>query len=80
MATIKIKWRASSIEGKAGTVYYQITHRRVIRHITTDIHILPEYWDAEQQRVIVASKHDMAISQIRIDGDMFFVAFHYQYF
>ena len=71
MATIKIKWRVSSIEGKAGTVYYQITHRRVIRHITTDIHILPEYWDAEQQRVIVASKHDMAISQIRIDGDMF---------
>lgn len=70
MATIKIKWRASTVEGKAGTIYYQITHRRVIRQISTDIHILSEHWDAEQQRIIVAPKHDMAILQIRIDGDM----------
>ena len=49
MATISVKLRASSIAGKAGTVYYQVTHRRVIRQITTDIHILPEDWDGKQQ-------------------------------
>ena len=49
MATISVKLRASSIAGKAGTVYYQVTHKRVIRQITTDIHILPEDWDGKQQ-------------------------------
>ena len=49
MATISVKLRASSIAGKAGTVYYQVTHRRIVRQISTDIHILPEDWDGKQQ-------------------------------
>lgn len=28
MATMKIKLRPSAVDGKAGTIYYQITHKR----------------------------------------------------
>ena len=66
MATIKVKLRASSIAGKAGTVYYQVTHKRVIRQITTDIHILPEDWDGKQQ--CLKEPADAAL-QSRIQGD-----------
>lgn len=29
MASLKIKYRHSSIEGKAGTLFYQVIHNRV---------------------------------------------------
>ena len=69
MATVKVKLRPSTIEGKAGTIYYRITHRRIIRQITTNMHILPEYWNAEQQR-LVASASDSLTLQSRIDRDL----------
>ena len=28
MATIKVKLRPSSVVGRAGTIFYQVTHRR----------------------------------------------------
>lgn len=69
MTTVKVKLRPSTIEGKAGTIYYQITHRRIIRQITTDIHILSKYWNATQQR-IVSSASDIITFQYRIDSDL----------
>ena len=68
MATIKVKLRASSIAGKAGTIYYQVTHKRVIRQITTNIHILPEDWDREGQ-CLKLPEADASL-QRRIQGDM----------
>lgn len=68
MATIRVKLRASSIAGKAGTVYYQVTHKRVIRQITTDIHILPEDWDGKQQGLKQPEAN--AAPHSRIQGDI----------
>ncbi len=70
MATIKVKVRPSSIKDKPGTVYYQVTHRRIIRQITTDIHIRLEDWDQANEHIKPASK-DMSMMQNRIDGDVF---------
>ncbi|MDE7379336.1 MAG: site-specific integrase [Paraprevotella sp.] len=42
MATVKIKWRPSAIDGKAGTIYYQIIHNRVVRQLKTDYKIFDE--------------------------------------
>lgn len=67
MATVKVKLRPSTVEGKAGTIFYQITHRRIIRQITTDIHISSEYWDADNQR-IASSAPDAISMQTRIDS------------
>lgn len=31
MATVKVKFRASSVEGKEGTLYYHLIHQRNLR-------------------------------------------------
>ena len=69
MAKIRAKLRPSSIEGKPGTIYYSVSHKRVVRHITTNIRLLPSQWDAPSQRVMPACP-DAARVQNRIDGDM----------
>lgn len=69
MATIKVKLRPSAVEGRAGTIYYQITHRRIIRQISTDIYIMTENWDTRRQRII-AIKTEVGIMQNRIDYDV----------
>lgn len=45
MATFKLKFRPSTAEGKPGTMYFQVTHRRSTRTVYTDYHITPEEWD-----------------------------------
>lgn len=69
MATIKVKLRPSTIEGKTGTIYYQITHHRIIRQITTNVHILPKYWDEKQQCIVLSTADNMTL-QSRIDSDL----------
>lgn len=44
MATVKIKWRPSSIDGKAGTIYYQIIHNRKVRRSGTDYKVFADEW------------------------------------
>lgn len=69
MAKIRVKLRPSSIVGKEGTIYYQVSHRRIIRQITTKIRIMPEDWDKERQ-CIRSSEHNAVIVQNGIDGDV----------
>lgn len=69
MATIKVKVRPSSIKDKPRTVYYQVTHRRIIRQITTDIHIRLEGWEHVNERIKPASK-DRSMLQNRIESDV----------
>ena len=47
MATVKIKFRVSSIETKAGTLYYQQVH--------FGYKLYPSEWDADCSRVILSS-------------------------
>ncbi len=53
MATIKVKLRPSSVAGRAGTIFYQVTHRRATQQITTNIRMLPDDWDATRKQVAV---------------------------
>ena len=46
MATVKVKLRPSTVPGKAGTIYYQLTHLRQVKQITTKIHLHPKNWDS----------------------------------
>jgi hypothetical protein len=36
MATVKLKFRASTVKGKSGVLYYQIIQQRVTRQIPLD--------------------------------------------
>jgi len=51
MAKIRIKLRASSVLGKPGTVYYQVTHKKEVKQATTRIHLQPEEWDDAGERI-----------------------------
>lgn len=69
MATIKVKLRPSSVVGRAGTIFYQVTHRRATQQITTNIRLQPDEWDAIGEQVVV-SVADKSIIQNRIDSDI----------
>lgn len=56
MATIKLKYRQSSVEGKDGTLFFQIIHHRQIRQINTGLRISDSEWVAEDSSIIMASK------------------------
>lgn len=57
MASVKVKFRPSSIPEREGTIYYQVIHDRTPRQLITDYHILPSEWD-EKSGGIILSKRD----------------------
>ena len=74
MATVKIKFRASSVAGKEGTLYYHIIHQRKLRWISTDYHVYPEEWNARKSSVIVSNSNNrqahLLLIQSQIDWEM----------
>ena len=50
MASVKVKFRPSTIEGKEGTIYYQIIQNRVIRQLKTDYRIFTNEWNERMER------------------------------
>lgn len=54
MASIKVKFRASSVSDHEGAIYYQIIHERKVRQLPTDYRILSTEWDEKRAIVIVS--------------------------
>lgn len=69
MATIKVKLRQSSVAGRAGTIFYQLIHKKNIKQITTDIRLHPYEWDAIRE-VVTTTTINREIIQNRIDSDI----------
>ncbi|MDE6695528.1 MAG: site-specific integrase [Muribaculaceae bacterium] len=67
MASVKVKFRPSSISEREGTIYYQIIHNRTIRQLTTDYHIFPNEWDDKRGCFIspVKTERSSIINSIR---------------
>lgn len=53
MATIKLKFRASSVLGAEGTLYYQVIHKRNVKCIGTDYHVYADEWDEEAATLMI---------------------------
>lgn len=53
MASVKVKFRPSSINGKEGFIYYQIIHNRVIRQLKTGYKIYPCEWNETSNSIII---------------------------
>ena len=73
MAKVKVKFRNSTVEGKAGVIYYQLCHKCQSRKITTGIRLFPEQWDALRERAVVpfaGLDGEIAVVQRQIDGDL----------
>lgn len=52
MASIKLKFRVSSLPEKEGTLYFQIIHNRVVKQIKTSYHIAKSEWDEKRNEII----------------------------
>lgn len=72
MATVKVKLRPSSVEGKSGVIYYQITHNRRTQHITTKLKVHPTEWDTDECEMFISAPGRSMI-QNRIDSDVAFL-------
>lgn len=55
MATIKLKYRKSSVKGNCGTLFFQIIHKRQVRQIYTELHISDDEWDAKTATIVISS-------------------------
>ena len=53
MTSIKVKFRPSTIEGKEGTIYYQVIKNRVVRQQKTDYHIYANEWNGNSSEVVL---------------------------
>ena len=73
MASVKVKFRPSTIEGKEGTIYYQIIQNRVIRQLKTDYRIFTDEWNEAGSCIIVSSseRSNLLLSvQERMEWDL----------
>ena len=78
MASVKVKFRPSTIGDKEGTLYYQVIHNRVVRQIYTDYKLFASECDCHSEAVnlhLISSKDErnnylLSISsRIRWDKD-----------
>ena len=46
MTTIRVKLRISTVSDKAGSIYYQVIHRRKHVQLTSSVKLYPHEWDA----------------------------------
>ena len=52
MASIKVKFRPSTVVGQEGCIYYQILHERKPRQLATDYKIFPSEWNDKRGQVV----------------------------
>lgn len=53
MATIKLKFRPSSVPTTQGTIYYQVIHNRSVKWLTTHCHVYSCEWDSLNASIII---------------------------
>ncbi len=53
MATVKIKFRPSTIDGKQGTIFYQVIHKRVVRQQKTGYRLYDYEWNRHLSEVVL---------------------------
>ena len=58
MASIKIKFRPSTVADHEGTIYYQIIHERKPRQLLTDYHVFSNEWDENRSMVTTTQKSE----------------------
>ena len=51
MASIKLKFKQSTLKGHKGTIYYQIIHDRRVKQLFTRYHLYNNEWDEHKSSV-----------------------------
>ena len=56
MASIKVKFRPSTVADHEGTIYYQIIHERKVRQLLSDYKVFTSEWDESRSMVTTTQK------------------------
>lgn len=56
MASIKVKFKPSTVADHEGTIFYQILHERKQRQLFSDYHVFPTEWDENRSMVTTTQK------------------------
>ena len=65
MTSVKIKFRPSTVEGKEGSIYFQIIHNRIVRQLNTDYKVFACEWDAETENIVVSGSRSAILCGIK---------------
>lgn len=65
MVSIKLKFRPSTIEGKAGSLYYQVIYMRKVRQIATNFRITQSEWDSELEDLIIKDDDSSRVNYLQ---------------
>lgn len=60
MTSIKIKFRASSVQAKEGTLFIQVIHNRVVRQVNTGCKLYPFEWNSLDSAVVLSDRIEMS--------------------
>ena len=60
MATVKLKFRPSTVADRPGTIVYFITHRRIVRQITTEYKVFSDEWDEKMSKLVITPDNERA--------------------
>lgn len=58
MASIKVKFRPSTVADHEGTIYYQIIHERKVRQLLSEYKVFPSEWDETRSMVTTTHKSE----------------------
>lgn len=58
MASIKVKFRPSTVIDQEGTIYYQVIHERKVRQLLTNYHVFPSEWDEKRSMVTTSQNNE----------------------
>lgn len=58
MASIKVKFRPSTVADHEGTIYYQILHERKPRQLLSDYHVFQSEWDESRAMVVTTQNRE----------------------
>lgn len=61
--TVKTKFRKSTVNGKAGTVFFQVIYNRQMARINTDFHLLPCDWEKVCSKTCLNDDHLTSICE-----------------
>lgn len=56
MASIKVKFRPSTVAEHEGTIYYQIIHERKVRQLLSEYKVFPNEWDENRSIVVTTTQ------------------------
>ncbi len=72
MASVKVKFRVSTVDNKPGSIYFQIIRNRMVRQLNTDYKIYADEWDEKSESIIAKGQRTNLLASIKecLDWDI----------